>query len=68
MASQIVLLSCGHWFRETTDGELPPDEVQRACGHPEHYPRTYPSVALPDLEQHQLRSLIPRHFRDKEPS
>jgi hypothetical protein len=49
----IVLLTCGHWFREkrppgmvnTTQGEL------RACGHPEHYPNQYPATYVVKAEE-----------------
>ena len=49
----IVLLACGHWFRESTAEDIrwrPVDGEERACGNPEHYPRKYPAVYLADVD------------------
>ena len=49
----IVLLSCGHWFRERTQADIrwnPVDGEDRVCGHPEHYPRKFPAVYLADMD------------------
>ena len=47
----IVLLGCGHWFRESAREDIrwhPVDGEERACSQPEHYPRKFPAVYLAD--------------------
>jgi len=50
--STIVLLGCGHWFRESRPANLanPKQGELRACGHPEHYPRQYPATYVVEVE------------------
>lgn len=46
----VVLLKCGHWFAENVPGPTDynhPSWKQRACGHPDHYPRQYEAAYLP---------------------
>jgi len=43
----VVLLKCGHWFNESRPDHLDIDpSQQRACGHPEHYPRQFAAVTF----------------------
>jgi len=39
----IVLLGCGHWFRESRPEGLAPEAngELRTCGHDDHYPNQY---------------------------
>lgn len=48
----IVLMSCGHWFREpaSVDTIWPSPGKPRVCGHPEHYPDQYPAIYLDGID------------------
>lgn len=50
MVEHLVLLECGHWFVEHMAEPVDLNHSSwknRACGHPEHYPRQYAAVYLP---------------------
>ena len=49
----IVLLACGHWYREGRNDAIdvhPVDGEERACGHPEHRPRKFPAVYMAEID------------------
>jgi hypothetical protein len=49
----IVLLGCGHWFREGRPEGMAPgvDGELRVCGQFDHYPRDYPARYLPETSE-----------------
>lgn len=49
----IVLLDCGHWFREKRPATMvkPRQGELRACGHPEHYPNQYPATYVVKVKE-----------------
>lgn len=60
----IVLLECGHWFREHRPAKAakPRQGELRACGHPEHYPNQYPATYVVKAAQEEVMSSEPEHL------
>ncbi|HEV2175209.1 MAG TPA: hypothetical protein VGR71_16670 [Nitrospira sp.] len=55
----IVILACGHWFRESRPGLLkaPVDGEKRICAATGHYPRRTTAVYLAEVDS--VRELAP---------